>query len=68
MQIIITTMHYSLHFISQPYHMPPAALNGFYNIYLKQVTGNNNLSITVTNDPLPRSLENEVNQNFMYNF
>ena len=42
--------------------MPPAALNGFYNIYLKQVTGNNNLSITVTNDPLPRSLENEVNR------
>ena len=48
--------------------MPPAALNGFYNIYLKQVTGNNNLSITVTNDPLPRSLEDEVYQNFMYNY
>ena len=42
--------------------MAPAVLNGFYNILLKQKTEFRNYSISVTNHPLPRSLDGEVSQ------
>lgn len=41
-------------FLLQPFHAAPAALNAFHNIYLKQITGNQALSLRVTNHPLPR--------------
>ena len=46
---------------TQPFHMPAAVLNGFYNILLRQNPNFRNYTITVTNAPLPRSVENEVN-------
>jgi len=40
----------------QPYHMSAAALNAFHSLLLKQVTGNNSLSINVYNHPFPRNI------------
>ena len=40
--------------------MAPAVLNGFYNILLKQKNEFRNYTITVSNHPLPRSLDGEV--------
>ncbi|XP_019857855.1 PREDICTED: ATP-binding cassette sub-family A member 3-like [Amphimedon queenslandica] len=42
---------------NQAYHMAAAALNGFYNLYLK--SKNSGVSITVTNDPLPKDLNDD---------
>ena len=39
--------------------MGAAALNGFYNLYLK--TRNSNVTISVTNDPLPQDLNDDDN-------
>ena len=40
--------------------MAPAALNGFYNVLLRQNPNFREYTITVTNDPLPRDLQTEV--------
>ena len=40
--------------------MAPAVLNGFYNLYLKQVMESDDYTITVTNQPLPRSIDEQV--------
>ena len=50
-----------MHCWSQPYHMSAAALNAFHSLLLKQVTGNNSLSITAYNHPLPRNITAQVN-------
>ena len=44
----------------QPWHMSAAVLNAFHNVWLREVTGMANLSITVNNHPLPRSNEGQV--------
>ena len=36
--------------------MPAAALNTFHNVLLKSVAGDNAMSITVNNHPLPKSI------------
>ena len=38
--------------------MVAAALNGFYNVYLK--SRGQNLTLTVNNNPLPRNLDSQV--------
>ena len=38
--------------------MGAAALNGFYNLYLK--SRNSNVTISVTNDPLPQNDDDNV--------
>ncbi|XP_019855200.1 PREDICTED: ATP-binding cassette sub-family A member 3-like [Amphimedon queenslandica] len=43
---------------NQPYHMVAAALNGFYNIYLR--SRNTNLTVTVHNNPLPRNIDSQI--------
>ena len=52
---------YSLYvFLLQTWHMSAAVLNAFHNVWLREVTGITNLSITVNNHPLPRSSEGQV--------
>ena len=46
--------------------MPPAVLNGFYNILLRQNQLYRNYTITVTNDPLPRDIDTEVSNKCSY--
>ena len=40
--------------------MSAAMLNVFYNVWLREMTGDQGLSITVNNHPLPRSNEGQV--------
>ena len=40
--------------------MVAAALNGFYNVYLK--SRGQNLTLTVNNNPLPRNLDSQVDK------
>ena len=40
--------------------MVAAALNGFYNVYLK--SRGQNLTLTVNNNPLPRNLDSQVDE------
>ena len=40
--------------------MSAAMLNAFHNVWLREVTGQNNISIAVNNHPLPRSNEGQV--------
>lgn len=44
-----------------PFHASPAALNAFHNIYLKQVTGLSDVTLTVINHPLPRNDSSRLN-------
>ena len=46
--------------------MVAAALNSFYNIYLR--TRSSNLTVTVHNNPLPRNIESQVILCFGDNF
>ena len=55
------TRNKCIHCSSQPYHMSAAALNAFHSLLLKQVTGDNSLSITVYNHPFPRNITAQVN-------
>ena len=43
--------------------MGAAALNGFYNLYLKSL--NSNVTISVSNDPLPRDIDDQVNSSLI---
>ena len=40
--------------------MSGAALNAFHNIWLRQATGNPDLTLTVNNHPLPRTAQSQV--------
>ena len=40
--------------------MSAAILNAFHNVWLKKVTGQENISITANNHPLPRAIEEQV--------
>jgi ATP-binding cassette subfamily A (ABC1) protein 3 len=44
----------------KPWHMSAAMLNVFYNVWLRELTGEGNISITVNNHPLPRSNEGQL--------
>ena len=46
--------------VLQPWHMSAAALNAFHNIWLKQATDDEELTLYVNNHPLPRTAEAEV--------
>lgn len=45
---------------TQPIHMPAAMLNAFHNVWLRNVTNNSALSITVNNHPLPSTTVSQV--------
>ena len=44
----------------QPFHMAAAALNAFHNIWLRTALGRDDVTITVRNHPLPRSVRGQV--------
>lgn len=43
--------------------MGAAALNGFYNLYLKSL--NSNITISLSNNPLPRDIDDQVNNSLI---
>ena len=45
---------------TQPWHMSAASLNAFHNVWLRNATGNPDLTLNVNNHPLPRDAEAEV--------
>ena len=49
-----------IYFLFQPWHMSAAALNAFHNVWLRQATNNSDLTLTVNNHPLPRTVDAEV--------
>jgi len=44
--------------------MSAAALNAFHNLQLKQVTGDNSLSISIYNHPFPRNITAQVSDTY----
>ncbi len=52
---------------NEGYHIPAAAFSAFQNLHLRLVTRNKNLSLVVTNHPLPRNTE-IVAQNVLEDF
>jgi len=60
-QIVSVCLFMTACLLFQPLHMSAAALNAFQNLRLKEVTGNNSLSLQVFNHPLPRRDLSKVN-------
>ena len=56
------------HFNNQAYHTPAMSLNALSNALIKHVSGSENASISTVNHPLPRTVNEKIDDQLTQNF